>query len=257
MAVLSNCGLQQTTGLPNFSAPCAKALKSRDPLLAYAYGAWSKHANESREDAFIAGKLTQFIQGCRAFPVESDGSRCHLLGPLHVAAYFDLPISSAGPTHLKTPNLPGQIGGQTPLQLAARRNSLRALKELLRLSRILVNASDCSGRTALILASREGHEGAVSLLLNNSKVKVNQPDHDGDTALIVASSNGHVGTVRLLLSHPKIKANKADREGWTPLLWASSRGSESLVKLLLDHPQIKAHSASKGGRRFWPWYGGN
>ncbi|KAH6910052.1 hypothetical protein BKA70DRAFT_1424554 [Coprinopsis sp. MPI-PUGE-AT-0042] len=68
-----------------------------DPLLTYAYHAWSKHALNSLNDPSMVTKVKGFVRGCRSFPLFKYYDYVEdLLGPLHVVGFFHLPISLAG-----------------------------------------------------------------------------------------------------------------------------------------------------------------
>ncbi|KAH6903563.1 hypothetical protein BKA70DRAFT_1110717, partial [Coprinopsis sp. MPI-PUGE-AT-0042] len=86
MTLLTERGCQQKA--PADKSSLKAALKAK-PLLAYAYENWSTHAYESLDDTYLATRLSQFIQGCCAFPVLYDMFIDDILEPLHMAAYFD------------------------------------------------------------------------------------------------------------------------------------------------------------------------
>ncbi|KAH6874657.1 hypothetical protein BKA70DRAFT_1449327 [Coprinopsis sp. MPI-PUGE-AT-0042] len=130
-ALLTEHGFQQAT-LEKENV--LKTALSDEFLLAYAYQHWSIHARESLHDPAVAGRISQFIKGCSAFPeglLDIIPAIYDMLEPLHMAAYFDLPLSIAGSAHLRDPSHPTPHQGQTPLSLAIRRNSLTTMGELL------------------------------------------------------------------------------------------------------------------------------
>ncbi|KAH6884781.1 hypothetical protein BKA70DRAFT_1468248 [Coprinopsis sp. MPI-PUGE-AT-0042] len=240
IALLTECGLQQYSDdkLGNL----INAWRT-EPLLAYAFEAWSIHARESKDDPPVAGQLAQFIQGCRAFPLY-DGrlisgylSRHTGLGnsmwpwdtlePLHMAAYFNLPIAIAGSAHLRKPNELTPVKGSTPLILAIEQNSTSAVRDLLSLPSTLVNVADCLGVTPLMWAlgffskQRIINPAIASLLLGHPKIRVNACDRTGSSALMRAARFDLTEAATLLLAHPKIKPNQADLDGWTALMYAS------------------------------------
>ncbi|KAH6911233.1 hypothetical protein BKA70DRAFT_1560349 [Coprinopsis sp. MPI-PUGE-AT-0042] len=262
IALLTDCGLQQYSG-DKFSN-LINAL-STEPLLAYAYEAWSIHARESMDDSLVAGQLAQFIQGCCAFPSEDPSRRVGLLNfrwpwdilePLHVAAYFDLPITLAGSAHLQNPNEPTCKRGITPLILAIEQNSTSAVRDLLSLPSILVNAADRDGESPLMWAlgfpfkstKRSINPTIASLLLGHPKIRVNAYARDGNSALMRASWRDLTEGIPLLLAHPKIKPNQADSHGWTALMYASLYGSKRMVSLLLADSRVKVNLRSKDGK---------
>ncbi|KAH6888321.1 hypothetical protein BKA70DRAFT_1235417 [Coprinopsis sp. MPI-PUGE-AT-0042] len=224
-----------------------KTALSAEPLLAYAYQHWSIHAHESLRDPTVAGQISQFIQGCCAFPeglLDIIPAIYDMLEPLHMAAYFDFPLSIAGSAYLRNPNRPTRHQGQTPLTLAIRRNSLTAMRELLSLPPTFINAADKDGVTPLIRALKWKNTAGVALLLAHPQVYVNAQDQDGESALMRAFS---AEEVTLLLAHPKIKPNQVDSRGRTALMLASLRELPEVVQVLLADPRVKIDLKSKDG----------
>ncbi|KAH6888307.1 hypothetical protein BKA70DRAFT_59495 [Coprinopsis sp. MPI-PUGE-AT-0042] len=260
MALLAEHGFQQTT-LTDQRALNA-SLKA-EPLLAYAYENWSTHAHESLDDTSLANRLSQFIQGCCAFPVGLSTTIWSfiddILEPLHMAAYFDFPLSFAGSEHLRNPNHPTPHKGRTPLFLAVKGNTLSATRELLSLPGILINAPDKDGDIPLVHAAGWKKQASLSLLLAHPKINVNAADSDGMTALMWVSSEE---AATLLLAHRKIKPNLFDSNGVTALMYASHRGSLEVVQVLLADPRVKVNLKSKAGKtaldmtgeRYWGDY---
>ncbi|KAH6911342.1 hypothetical protein BKA70DRAFT_1460660 [Coprinopsis sp. MPI-PUGE-AT-0042] len=246
MAVLAEHGFQQTT--LNHEHALNASLKA-EPLLAYAYEHWSIHANKSLDDTSLAHRLSQFIQRCSAFPVGLSGHYLWPIGdilePLHMAAYFDFPLFVVGPVCLCDPNRPTSHKGRTPLMLAVMENSLNAMRELLSLPGILVNAPDKDGDIPLVMAALFGLQAISSLLLAHPKIDVNASDSAGSTALMSVFSEEEA---TLLLAHPKIKPNQVDSGGQTALMWVLSRGCLEVVKILLADPRIKVNLRSEEGR---------
>ncbi|KAH6911281.1 hypothetical protein BKA70DRAFT_56221 [Coprinopsis sp. MPI-PUGE-AT-0042] len=221
-----------------------------EPLLAYAHEAWAIHAHESTDDAPTTGRLAHFIQGCSAFPIADNNlpGGFDTLEPLHMAAYFDLPLSVAGSTHLQDPNLPTRVEGVTPLILAIRQNSSSAVRDLLSLPRIRVNKPARDGNTPLMEALMRGRIDLehIKLLLAHRKIDANARNDAGMSALMWASFRDSEATT-LLLAHPAIKPNQADSAGRTALMLASSYGSLSVVQALLADRRVKVHLRSKSG----------
>ncbi|KAH6907823.1 hypothetical protein BKA70DRAFT_1189322 [Coprinopsis sp. MPI-PUGE-AT-0042] len=246
MALLAEHEFQQTT-LTDKRA--LKASLKAEPLLAYAYKNWSTHAHESLDDTSLVHRLSQFLQGCCAFPV---GLSTHILSsiddilePLHMAAHFDFPLSVVGSAHLRDPNHPTPQQGQTPLMLAVRRNSLSAMRELLSLPGILVNAANKVGDIPLVYSAGWSKKASLSLLLTHPKINVNAANSYGRTALMWAASE-EIAT--LLLAHPKIKPNQVDSGGNTALMLVSSRGYLGVVKALLADSHVQVNLKSKAGK---------
>ncbi|KAH6892719.1 hypothetical protein BKA70DRAFT_1201196 [Coprinopsis sp. MPI-PUGE-AT-0042] len=246
MALLSERGFQQTT--INDVIELNASLET-EPLLAYAYEYWSIHAHQSLDDTSLARRLSQFLKGCCAFPVGLSmyypSSIDDILEPLQMAAYFDFPLSVAGSAHLHDPNHRTLHQGRTPLMLATRRNSIRAMRELLSFPGILVNAADKHGDTPLIHTVRLGHQAGLPLLLAHPEVNVNAANSNGETALVAADSEEEI---TLLLAHPKIKPNLVDCNGKTALMHASQWGYLGAVQGLLADPRVKVNLKSKDGK---------
>jgi ankyrin repeat protein len=258
-----------------------------EPFLAYAYDAWPSHARSVSDDP-TTRRLQEFLSGCHAFPV-TQGLGHRLLGPLHVAAFFDLPIALAGfgPATTLDPN-PVTEEGETPLHVAYACNSLRAIKELLQLPATLVNARDGQGTTPLTRAVEEENEVALTLLLARQDIDVNASGGSyGASALAIAVLNGslsivelllahplidinvmvekgqtlllwalrgnHVGIVEILLADPRLDINLAEHEGWTPLLWAAKEGRKALLERLLAHRQIEVNLSDLQGQTALIW----
>jgi Ankyrin repeats (3 copies) len=229
------------------------------PLLDYAYHSWYIHGRESVHEPAAHSRLSTFVRECHAFPIVP-GPRAELdrFGPLHVIAAFDLPLSLAGPDQLRTLNQASDNQRLTPLHVACMQNSRVAVKELLALPRILVNAPDKDGSTPLAWASMShtsGDADVVKLLLSHSKIKVNQANEYGLAALHCAASAGRADIVKLLLAHPKIKVNQADASGVTPFIFACSSASMDVetVKLFLAHPKVNVNAADKNGTTALMW----
>ncbi|KAH6906252.1 hypothetical protein BKA70DRAFT_1429679 [Coprinopsis sp. MPI-PUGE-AT-0042] len=212
-----------------YEGPLKAALKA-ETLLAYAHESWSIHTHKSLDDTTVSSQLSHFILGCCAFPVGINGLfKYDILEPIHMAAHFDFPLSFAGSTHLHDPNHPTPHMRRTPLLLAIMNNSLSAVRELLSLPGILVNAAD-----------KDGYTPARYALIN-----INAPDSGGITALMRASSEEEVA---LLLAHPKIKPNQVDYDGQTALMFASRRGSLEVVQVLLADPRVQVNLKSEVGK---------
>ncbi|KAH6901145.1 hypothetical protein BKA70DRAFT_710785 [Coprinopsis sp. MPI-PUGE-AT-0042] len=256
IARLRDCGFQRSALA---SAEDLDEVLKTTTLLEYSYHAWSVHGRDSIQDPPSKSRLLDFVQACHAFPILPWGPMSFdLFGPLHVIAAFDLPLSMASPDQLRNPNHPSHKERLTPLHLACIRNSRLAVKELLSLPRILVNAPDKDAFTPLIWASRAsnpGDDSIVNLLLSHPKIKVNQADQAGRVALHWAAELDRVSIVKRLLAHPKIKVNQADANGTTPFMTACSCASTDgdIVNLFLAHPKLKVNAVDEQGRTALMW----
>ncbi|KAH6884769.1 hypothetical protein BKA70DRAFT_136865 [Coprinopsis sp. MPI-PUGE-AT-0042] len=254
MARLRDSGFQRSALA---SAEELDAALNSTPLLLYAYHAWAIHGRESIHEDVAKSLLLDFVQGCQGFPIlPRKYAKLDRFSPLHVAAFFDLPLSMAGPSHLQNPNIVSQEEGLTPLHLACMQNSQLAVKELLSLPRILVNAPDKSGSTALIWASwasGQGDETIVELLLSHPQIKVNHASNSGTTALHHAAQPGCTGTAKVLLSHPKIKVNRPNSDGMTPFMTACTSMNTETVKLFLAHRKLDVNAVDRHGSTALIW----
>ncbi|KAH6909738.1 hypothetical protein BKA70DRAFT_1102131, partial [Coprinopsis sp. MPI-PUGE-AT-0042] len=219
-----------------------------EAFLSYAYHSWSTHARQSLADPLTTSRLTDFAVNCHAFPVSNEPMRLwhdfDVLGPLHLVAYFNLPITLAGSDSLRNPNQRTTKQGETALKLACMQGHDDTVKVLLHLPNISVNAANSvDWTTALMGASAEGHEGAARLLIACPDPDINAADIDGWTALIWASVKGHKGIVALLLSHQDININAVGNSNTTALIMASQEGHEEVVAILLSHPDVDVNVA--------------
>ncbi|KAH6909719.1 hypothetical protein BKA70DRAFT_1425448 [Coprinopsis sp. MPI-PUGE-AT-0042] len=222
-----------------------KGALQAEPFLSYCYHSWSTHAQQSLANPLTTSRLTDFVLNCHAFPVLYSGGswvlwgHLNVLGPLHLVAYFNLPITLAGSDSLRNPNQGTAKRGDTALSLACMQGCDNAVQELLHLPNILVNSASFDGRTPLIWASTKGHEGAARLLIACPGLNINAADNIGWTALIWASYYSRKGIVTLILSHPDIDVNASCNSNNTALVQAVKNGQEDTVKLLLAHPSIQ------------------
>ncbi|KAH6884734.1 hypothetical protein BKA70DRAFT_1166370 [Coprinopsis sp. MPI-PUGE-AT-0042] len=255
MALLTERGFQRTSLTNGY---VLETTLSAEPFLAYAYEAWLIHARESLDDTSTADQLAVFIQGCSAFPIHR-AYEFETLEPLHMAAYFNLPIPLAGSASLCEPNRLTRCRRQTPLIIAVRQSSSSAVAELLRLPGILVNAADQDGYTPLMwaLGYRIGlgythglniNEPTMALLLAHPDIDVNACDGSGWSALVRVAERDAVDAATILLAHPNIKPNQVNPYGWTALMIASSHGSKRVVEVLLADPRVKVDQKSEAGK---------
>ncbi|KAH6911295.1 hypothetical protein BKA70DRAFT_1270078, partial [Coprinopsis sp. MPI-PUGE-AT-0042] len=238
MALLTERGFQRTSLTNGY---VLETILSAEPFLAYAYEAWSIHARESLDDTSTADQLAVFIQGCSAFPIHR-AYEFETLEPLHMAAYFNLPIPLAGSASLLRAKSPDTL-----------QSSSSAVAELLHLPGILVNAADQDGYTPLMwaLGYRIGlgythglniNEPTMALLLAHPDIDVNACDGSGWSALVRAAERD--------------APNQVNPYGWTALMIASSHGSKRVVEVLLADPRVKllrTHPAREQLQVRRPW----
>ncbi|KAH6904787.1 hypothetical protein BKA70DRAFT_519053 [Coprinopsis sp. MPI-PUGE-AT-0042] len=246
LAQLTDTGFQHTT--LKSRKDLVQALQA-EPFLSYAYHSWSTHAQQSLGDPLSIKRLASFVESCVAFPVlcKSLGllPNFDVLGPLHLVAYFNFPLTLAGSDSLQNPNQGTENLGETALSLACMQGHEAAVKKLLDLPNISVNSASFDGTTALMWASTQGLEGAASLLIAYPCLDINAADVGGWTALISAATRGHKSIVALLLSHPDVDINVASKTRNTALVLASKEGHEEVVTLLLSCPNVDVNAANQ------------
>ncbi|KAH6911235.1 ankyrin repeat-containing domain protein [Coprinopsis sp. MPI-PUGE-AT-0042] len=250
-ADLHDYGLQRLT--PSSKEDLVTTHRS-SPLLEYDYCFWADHACESWQgDDAAKSHLSDFVQACDAFPIlPFQQGEMEVFGPLHVAAYLDLPLSSAGSGPLRSPNLSATSEALAPLHLACIGNAPHAVKELLTLPRTQVNATSKRGWTALRFASEHGYEGIFDILLAHPLIKVDKPCQEGIMPLYGAVLRRRAGTVKLLLAHPKVKVNQECKGGATPLVIACNMTKHmEILNALLAHPQIDVNIPQSKSPLIW------
>jgi ankyrin len=123
--------------------------------------------------------------------------------------------------------------GRTPLFLAAREGSRKAVGVLLRAGAD-ANAADEDGWTPLLVAAAGGHEAIVAALLKNNAKPNCRVGGDGLDPLSLAAAAGNAAVARLLLAYkadPEAEEGKTERR---PLHLAVLAGSAPTVRVLLD-----------------------
>ncbi len=138
--------------------------------------------------------------------------------------------------------------GWTPLHTAAWEGDTPAVKTLLDIHEVDVNAQDAYDWTPLHWAARRGNEAVFKVFLSAQGINVNAVTKDGRTALHVAVEEGHRDIVEALLEVQGIKVNVQNENGMTPLHVASQNGHESVIKALLSVQGIDVYARDKDGR---------
>ncbi|KAH6876908.1 hypothetical protein BKA70DRAFT_1127813, partial [Coprinopsis sp. MPI-PUGE-AT-0042] len=257
LARLADSGFLRTK--LNHSYELEGALQA-EPFLSYAYDSWFLHARQSLANPLTTSRLTDFIVNCHAFPFIykpwTIGGIFDVLGPLHLVAYFKLPITLAGSDSLRNPNEGTAKEGETALSLACMQgHDGTAARLLIACPDLNINAAAHDGWTALMWASGRGHQGVVELLLSHPDIDINVATlRHRSTAMTLASGRGHEEVMALLLACPNIDVNTVGEDEETALIQAVKDGSESIVKLLLAHPSIQVGTRElEAARTGKPW----
>jgi ankyrin repeat protein len=139
----------------------------------------------------------------------------------------------------------GKNSARTPLYLAAREGSLKAVEVLLRAGAD-ANRADREGWTPLHAATVRGHEEIVRLLLRGKadvrcRIGANGPD-----ALLLAAAEGKAKVAELLLAHKADPESEESEHHRRPLHLAVAAGSIPTVSVLLAGG-AKVDALDKGG----------
>ena len=137
----------------------------------------------------------------------------------------------------------------TPLHFCLAGPSIRALRLLLAVPQIQVNATTFEGVSCLLLACLTDKAAVVEQLLRHPDVDVNvltDASAHRCPPLAAAAIKGHSAIVMMLLQHPAIQIN-ATYEGMTPLYMACAKGHAHMVHELLRHPDAQVNLQSTDG----------
>ncbi|TFK17209.1 ankyrin [Coprinopsis marcescibilis] len=194
-------------------------------------------------------ETVQLLIGVEGIDIES--SDTDQLTPLTEASYgghvqvVDMLLEVIDADHVNA-------GRRTALMQAAIQNHTEVMKSLLRVQAINVNDrepenSDGDGDSALTLAAFSGCIDAVRLLLGVDGIEINASHWGDGTALAQASNEGHKDIVEILLQKPDIDINASQCREGTALMRAAYWGHEDIVKLLLQREEIQVNTARPDG----------
>ncbi|KFY43351.1 hypothetical protein V494_02026 [Pseudogymnoascus sp. VKM F-4513 (FW-928)] len=149
-------------------------------------------------------------------------------------------------------NIDGLGYGPTPLQIAAKRGSIKLVNLLLK-KHASINADPFGsyGRTALQAATEKGNYNLVKILIDaGADVNAQAGPNHGRTALQAAVFSRNIKLIELLISYgADVNAEPSPVQGRTCLQAAAEIGSCEIIQILLKHgANINAPAASKGGR---------
>uniref|UniRef100_A0A7S3R7F7 F-box domain-containing protein n=1 Tax=Dunaliella tertiolecta TaxID=3047 RepID=A0A7S3R7F7_DUNTE len=171
--------------------------------------------------------------------------------PLHLASMAGLTLvieqlaGLLGPARLRV-NHPSGRAGRAALHLAAEHGQEAAVRTLLSIPGIQVNATSQLGVTAMHLACKHGHANVVALLAA-AGADVNRASGMTCTPLHWACRGGWVGVVDALTSaHADV--NKATGMGCTPLHWGAREGQVAVVQALLRKPGMDVRRKTNDGK---------
>lgn len=189
-------------------------------FLNYAYDNWAFHARVCPKKQVVE----EFLLQCVSFPAKGD-----LLGPLHVAAFYNLlPVERL--TLRLDQDARTLAESKTPLMLAAGEGHLDAVLRLLGEDPFLISSPS--------LAAERNHLNSVNKARHNY---LEATDRQGRNALMYASKGGHPHVVECLLQYCNIKLDPADATGKTAITLAQAAGHASVV--------ISLHKADESQRK--------
>ncbi|TFK21593.1 ankyrin, partial [Coprinopsis marcescibilis] len=213
------------------------------PFLAYAHCNWVLHAQSSSFPVFVE----EFMLQCQRFPWYDPWSETFdFVNSIQLAAANNfycllvqwlemlLGVVDADHVNAKESNTGGGEG-DSALTLAAYGGHLDAVKLLLGVNGINVNASHWKDGTALAQASGQGHKDIVKLLLQQEDIDINFSQCTVGTALMQAAYWGHTDVVKLLLQQEEIDVNATRNDGESALAMALERNEPEIAELLQSH----------------------
>ncbi|KAL8910597.1 MAG: hypothetical protein Q9171_004136 [Xanthocarpia ochracea] len=137
--------------------------------------------------------------------------------------------------HGVSPNIRDK-DGYTPIHLAAFRGNHKMIEILVDHGANLTAQND-AGETGLHTLLRFGSDNNLVSLLVRRGVPVNISDAEGKTALHIAAHKGFDSTIKFLMEHGADGSSK-DHGGRTPLETAAFSGNEKVVEQMLKHLAI-------------------
>ena len=126
--------------------------------------------------------------------------------------------------------------GGTPMHQAMRSKNTRALKVLLGIPRVDVNAQDKARDSPLLVGARLGRSEHVALLvahMTGGGARLREKDRKGQSALALAAARGYVDVVRNLIKSGRDVADSPNDKGLTALHLAARRGHRNVVEVLV------------------------
>ncbi|KAH0608757.1 uncharacterized protein H6S33_001891 [Morchella sextelata] len=206
----------------NWAAHVRSSDSERDVLKDF----WTKFLQPCRAYNEWVGRISK--EERRLAPVEGKQ-----LTPLMVACYYQLSgiVESLLDEGVNFEGTSFNWFGDTILHLCVINDNLSCLQLLLERGAD-INVPDLGGSTPLAVAARNGHEKAVRALLEKGAA-VDCLDGNGLTPLSYAANWGHEKVVRALLEKGAA-VDFLDGAGRTPLSYAAERGHEKVVRALLE-----------------------
>lgn len=123
------------------------------------------------------------------------------------------------------------VASNTPLHIAAAKNNIVSLKQLLA-DGVSVDARNDSGETALLVATHANLVDAATVLIN-AGADVNAKDRINDSPYLYAGARGHLDILKMTLSHGA-DLKSTNRYGGTALIPAAERGHVDTVRTLIE-----------------------
>jgi ankyrin repeat protein len=127
--------------------------------------------------------------------------------------------------------------GETPLLIAAEKNSAKSAQKLLADSRTnalarTITDAGAPDNGAMHLAARTGSLDVMKVLLADSRFDVNLRNSNGETALMLASLQGSQDLVALLVSDSRSNLLLQNTDGQTAIQYANLGNHPAIVVLL-------------------------
>lgn len=136
----------------------------------------------------------------------------------------------------------------TELALAAAKNDVVRLRELLAAPDCDVNGANNIGETALMMAATCGSVECLRVLLGVPNIDVNATNDMGENAIFYAIINNHTECVHELVENGNIDINATNHAGETALIFAISIEQWDSVFDILFAPGVDPYVENENGK---------
>lgn len=127
---------------------------------------------------------------------------------------------------------------ETPLIIAAKRNSIEFVEILLNNKNTQPNLQDINGDTALHIAIRNYYYDIAKLLLLDWRIDVNVYNKNLETLVHLVCSKGDLELYKLLENYRDFDITRKDILGYTPFMYSMIKPEKYIVNSLLDRHAI-------------------